>query len=449
MEFEKCVVKLHGSMVLYNVFVPFEKNEVHTITGSAFFINGTDLLTCYHCVDSCLDVAISLPAMDNTRYNVKVVAVIPELDMAVLRLQDEIQVPHSYIPISDDPVRHLDVVVALGYPLDSDNLKYTQGVVSGTFDEFIQMDATINPGNSGGPLVRNGKVIGINSQKAEYAESTGFAIPSRCYTIWQDYIKRTFKEETLVIRLYNPRIHTSNLNPHVMKLLERERVQSGVIITHSNQDTGGLHSGDILLEFQGQKIDNFGYIINRFGNKVHIMKAFMFMSGEDLPVFTVYRQGQIQKIQTPFYTPVESPSLEVYSPFEQMPYLVLGGIVFMDLRLNHITFSSKYGKIDNEEKIVLTSRAITKPYQPTVFISSIVVGSPILSLEAIHPGDIIVKVNGKNIQLLSDLKAEIVTSRGMITLLTLSKRCLIYPLTQLREIDTRLTKVYNYHDHVL
>lgn len=446
MDFEKCVVKLHGDMIVYNAFVPFEKNEVNSITGSAFFINERDLLTCHHCVDSCIDVSISLPALDKSRYPVKVVAVIPELDMAVLRLHEKDNVNHTWIPISDEPVKHLDTVVALGYPLDSDSLKYTQGIVSGTFDEFIQMDATINPGNSGGPLVRNNKVIGINSQKDEMAENTGFAVPSRCYTIWKKYINEMYRDVPIVIRLYDPRIQISNLNPYVVQHL---KISSGVIVTKSRQEKG-IKKGDIITHFQGRPIDNFGYIINRFGNKVHLLKATMLLSADDDLEFTVFRDKQVQRIRPPYTTSLNSPTRQIYLPFEPLPCVVVGGIVFMDLRLNHVRFSFKHGKIHGEEKVVLTSKTITDPYDPAVFISSIVVGSPVTGLEAIFPGDIVTKINGNQVKTLDELRAAFaLVDNGLVTISCLSKRCLIYPLASLREIDTQLLKIYEYKKHLL
>ncbi len=58
----------------------------------------------------------------------------------------------------------------------------TSGIISGqrVHDDFeyIQTDAPINPGNSGGPLIiKNGKVIGINTMILQDTEGIGFAIP--------------------------------------------------------------------------------------------------------------------------------------------------------------------------------------------------------------------------------------------------------------------------------
>ena len=73
-----------------------------------------------------------------------------------------------------------DRLYAIGNPVDL-NGSVTSGILS-YYDkkkEIIQTNAQINPGNSGGPLVtRDGKVIGINSEKiaGPSIEGLGFAI---------------------------------------------------------------------------------------------------------------------------------------------------------------------------------------------------------------------------------------------------------------------------------
>lgn len=61
-----------------------------------------------------------------------------------------------------------DLVVARGYPwVGANTITETQGIISGTYlyndNTYIKTDTLIAGGNSGGPLIRDGKIIGVNT----------------------------------------------------------------------------------------------------------------------------------------------------------------------------------------------------------------------------------------------------------------------------------------------
>jgi hypothetical protein len=69
---------------------------------------------------------------------------------------------YSYVPNSGD------AVIARGYPwVGANTITETQGIVSGTYsynnNTYIKTDTLIAGGNSGGPLIRDGKMVGINT----------------------------------------------------------------------------------------------------------------------------------------------------------------------------------------------------------------------------------------------------------------------------------------------
>jgi S1-C subfamily serine protease len=115
----------------------------------------------------------------------EVVGTAPERDLAVVRVDAGDLTPVELGRSGD--LRLGDPVLALGFPLGL-GPTVTQGIVSGLertiepsggprLEGLLQTDAAINPGNSGGALVdANGRLVGINTAGAGFAENIGFAI---------------------------------------------------------------------------------------------------------------------------------------------------------------------------------------------------------------------------------------------------------------------------------
>lgn len=141
----------------------------------------------------------------------RIVNVEPDLDLAVLKIEDEEDMEDCDI-VSFGASSELIVgqtVVAIGNPFGLDKT-VTTGVVSAVNREFragtartpanrpirncIQTDAAINPGNSGGPLLNlKGQVIGINTAIITTSGSNagiGFAVPADQLTMVVDRIIR-------------------------------------------------------------------------------------------------------------------------------------------------------------------------------------------------------------------------------------------------------------------
>ncbi|MCA1584598.1 MAG: trypsin-like peptidase domain-containing protein, partial [Acidobacteria bacterium] len=121
---------------------------------------------------------------DGRTFRADVVGSDPDTDIALVKVDADIKLPHAVLGNSND-LRVGEWVCAIGNPLAYEHT-VTVGVVSfigrklfdTSLDNYIQTDAAINFGNSGGPLINmQGEVVGINSAISRQASSIGFAVP--------------------------------------------------------------------------------------------------------------------------------------------------------------------------------------------------------------------------------------------------------------------------------
>ena len=181
----------------------------------------------------------------------------------MLRLEGGGPYPSAVLGDSDK-VRVGDWVLAIGSPFGLQQT-VTAGIISakgrsigqGPFDDFLQTDAAINPGNSGGPLVNmSGEIVGINSailSRSGGNVGIGFSIPS-------NMAKRIYTE--LVARGKITRgwlgVSIQPLTPELAKsfgLKEPKGVLIADVVKDSPADKAGLVAGDVLMEFDGKKLE--------------------------------------------------------------------------------------------------------------------------------------------------------------------------------------------------
>ena len=203
-------------------------------------------------------------------------------------------------PVEFGDSDHLKVgqkVIAIGNALGQFENTVTAGVVSGLgrgvspvdpatgvaerLDDLIQTDAAINPGNSGGPLVNSaGQVIGINTAVAS-AENIGFAIKVNiAKQLMEDFQKSGGKisRPFLGIRYTHISKDIAALNDVPEGELVRE------VVTDSAADKAGVKVGDIVTQFDGQKLteDNSLSKIIRAKNVGDVVKIRVFRDGTTL-----------------------------------------------------------------------------------------------------------------------------------------------------------------------
>ena len=231
--------------------------------GSGFIIDEKGIVvTNNHVIQGAEDIVVSVNG--SKEYKAKVIGKDPYMDLAVLQIESD----EKFIPVSfgdSDKARVGDWVIAIGNPYGFGGT-VTTGIISSRnrdigltrYDDFIQTDASINVGNSGGPLFDlNGKVVGINTAIIAPGRSgsigIGFAIPSNSASkVIEQLIEfGETKRGWLGVRI---QLVTEEI-ADVEKLEKPEGALVANVSEGSPAAKGGIKPGDIILEFDGKKVD--------------------------------------------------------------------------------------------------------------------------------------------------------------------------------------------------
>ena len=248
-----------------DMFKEFNRPSERKATGlgSGFIIDEKGIVvTNNHVIQGAEDIIISVNG--SKEYKAKVIGKDPYMDLAVLQIESD----EKFIPVSfgdSNKARIGDWVIAIGNPYGFGGT-VTTGIISSRnrdigltrYDDFIQTDASINVGNSGGPLFDlNGKVVGINTAIIAPGRSgsigIGFAIPanSASKVIEQLLEFGETKRGWLGVRIQLVTKEIADLE----KLEKPEGALVASVSEGSPADKGGIRAGDIILEFDGKKID--------------------------------------------------------------------------------------------------------------------------------------------------------------------------------------------------
>jgi serine protease Do len=228
--------------------------------GSGIIVDPSGIaLTNAHVVEKATEIEVI--TLDGSKHKAKVVGADKKSDLAVLKLDDG-KGEFKFARLGDsDRMQVGDWVIAVGSPFGLQST-VTAGIISakarnigqGPFDDFIQTDAAINPGNSGGPLVNmQGEVIGINTAIVAGGSGIGFAIPS-------NFARKIYTEINTKGRVTRGWLGVS-IQPLTAELAKSfgAKDSKGVLISDIVPDSpaakAGLKPGDILLEFNGKKVE--------------------------------------------------------------------------------------------------------------------------------------------------------------------------------------------------
>lgn len=236
------------------------------------------VLTNRHVILGASPREILLRASDGREFYPTKVISDPSTDVAVMKI-DVLDLPPARLGDSDN-IDIGDFVVAIGSPFGLSH-SVTFGILSAKgrrdlslgeqkieLQDFFQTDAAINPGNSGGPLLNlRGEVIAVNTAIASSSggsEGIGFAIPMNMSISVADQLIRygRLRRGYLGVTL-DPDFTAADLAAAGYNLLSGALVKN--VRNGSPAEVAHLQRGDIIVEFDGNPVDNDDHLVAQVG----------------------------------------------------------------------------------------------------------------------------------------------------------------------------------------
>ncbi len=244
-----------------------QRSQVGTGSGVIISPDGY-IVTNNHVVAKANEINVTLN--NNKTYEAEIIGTDPNSDIALLKIEADVQLPYLAFGDSDN-TKIGEWVLAVGNPFNLTST-VTAGIVSakardlGRDQSFIQTDAAVNPGNSGGALVNtNGDLIGINtaitSQTGSYV-GYSFAVPSNIAKKVVEDIMEYGNVQKGILGISSPRLSTPYALEQGINEIE------GVFIDGVEEDSGAeqaeLRRGDVIKKVDDIQVRKFadltGYV---------------------------------------------------------------------------------------------------------------------------------------------------------------------------------------------
>ncbi|MFM8755002.1 MAG: Do family serine endopeptidase [Phenylobacterium sp.] len=255
---------------LFGMGVP--PRRVERSLGSGVIVRADGIIiTNNHVVEGGREITVALS--DRREFPARVLLADPRSDLAVLKI-DVGRERLPVMPIDDsDEAQVGDLVLAIGDPFGVGQT-VTNGIISalnrtadpqgGAPMTYIQTDAAINPGNSGGALVdMDGDLIGVNSfivSRSGASAGVGFAIPA---SMVKRVVEAAAGGGNVLVRSWLG-ARTQDVTPEIARSLSLETPQGALVADiwpGGPADQAGLRSGDIILSVNGRPAADPGAVI--------------------------------------------------------------------------------------------------------------------------------------------------------------------------------------------
>ena len=354
--------------------------EVPGFASGFIFTREGYVVTNNHVVQDAEEITVRL--LNETEYEASVVGTDPNTDIAILKIEDDGNLP--FVNLGDsDGIRIGDWAIAIGNPFGRLEGTVTVGVISakgrsalsiqgGTpaLQDFIQTDASINFGNSGGPLVNiDGEAIGMNTAINPLGQGIGFAIPINMVKHVADEIIAHGKVSWGYLGILPQEIDKDMAA--ALGVETKTGILVGSVVEDSPADEAGMETGDIIIEFDGGQVsgdvDQFRLMVANAG------------TGKDVEV-AVVRDGDRKDLKVKLgERPTEMAQAGTPRQSQQE---------WLGLRVDDVTGSEgqRFSPPDLEEGVVITGVEEGSPAEDA----------------GLRAGDLIEEVNGEDIDSLGE-----------------------------------------------
>jgi len=358
------------------------EERVQSALGSGVIV-GADgvVVTNRHVIAGADEIIVALS--DRRQFKAEVILEDERSDLAVLRIDTKGELLPTLAFRDSDSVEVGDIVFAIGNPFGVGQT-VTSGIVSGVavsdigvsyYESFIQTDAAINPGNSGGALVGlDGTLFGINTvilSRSGGSHGVGFAIPSNLVA---RVVESALTDGKIIRPWFGASGQTVTSDIAESLGLDRPRgVMLNAVHDKGPADRAGLEVGDVILTLMGRDITDPKALASRLAAQpVGGNAEVVVLRGDDQMTMQVPLEA------APEDPPANETTLDAAHP--------LGGATIANL-----------------------SPALAEELQlPTmtkgVIVKDIVRGSKAHRFR-LRPGDIIAKVNDRNLGSVAEMDA--------------------------------------------
>lgn len=429
---QKTIARIHSYGKPVDFARPFNSEERRIGVGTGSFvkpppyavdnIDNTKLyiLTCAHVIDQADQVTIQIPLAGREEIPATVLSFVPRysFDLALISVDDpdgSLRDMIEYLQLgSSERLKQGDKLVALGFPMGQRGLMTSDGVYSG-FQHELQHTVPISPGNSGGPLVafNNGRTewVGVNTSGITdvRASNIGYAVPIEYFKLSEPTLfsqqtgppgpQRVFRRPSFGLMLQEStgaQIKVENNGANCCK----QGMYVFEVDPKSPAAKKGVVSGDYLCQIDNMKVDNRGEVRVSWNQQpVPVKAALNRMTDTNKQYKLRVWKTKLGKCQDLNIAParLHRGALKfLYPPYDSVDYVAVGGVVMMQLRMNHALIPA-----------TLRSFAELSPKERRyahVVVTHIVPGTQADKSNILKQSDIIISVNGSPVKTLKHVR---------------------------------------------